>query len=147
MSTTTPKKRNLSDWSKAKTHEITLPSGYVVDVEIPDLPKMIKTGHLPNHLIDAALGAVEGNKKIDREFVEQQREFVNHIVILTVVNPKLTLEEVEEVPVEDRELIAEIATRQRDLDAVGHHVGGLHKNEDFRAFRGLTSVGEDLAGI
>lgn len=148
MSTTTKSsKRSVEGWGKAKTHVITLPSGYEVEVEIPDLPKMIKTGQLPNHLIDAALGAVEGKAKVTREFVIEQSEFVNQIVSITVVDPVVTPEQVLDLPVEDRELIAEIATRQRDLDALGHHIGGLHTNEDFRNFRGLVSGGEDLAGL
>ena len=49
------------------------------------------------------------------------------------------------MPVEDRELIAEIATRQR-LDAVGHH-GGLHGDRDFRRFRGLRPSDATLEGL
>lgn len=127
----------VAAWKKAAVHEITLPSGMVVKIKIPDLPALIKTGQIPNNLIDAALTAVQGTTKVDRDFVIQQGEFVNKIVALTVVEPAVTEEEAAEVPVEDRELIAEIASRQRDLDALGHHISGLHTNKDFRTFRGL----------
>lgn len=134
-------------WKKAAEHEITVPSGEVVKIKIPDLPALIKTGQIPNNLIDAAIGVISGGKKVDREFVVEQGEFVDKLVALTVVEPSITEEDAKHIPVEDKELISELATRQRDLDAVGHHIGGLHTNKDFRTFRGLTTGYEDLEGI
>ena len=138
----------LAAWKKAKVHTVTLPSGVSVKMQIPDLPALIKSGEIPNSLVDAALGAVEGASKVDREFVEKQAEFTNKVVALSVVEPKLTEEDVASgvIPAEDKEMITEIATRQRDLDALGHHIAGLHTNKDFRSFRGLVDVNADVEG-
>jgi hypothetical protein len=139
----------LAQWKKAKIHTITLSSGAVVDIQIPDLPALIKAGTIPNSLVDAALGAVQGTATVDKKFVEEQADFVNKLVAFTVVAPAITEEDCANgvIPTEDKELIAEIATRQRDLDAVGHHVGGLHTNKDFRNFRGLLSSDEIVDGL
>jgi hypothetical protein len=68
-------------------------------------------------------------------------------VILTVVEPKITIDDVPELPYEDIEMLAELATRQRDLDAVGNHIGGLHEVEAFRTFRGLGAADSPLANL
>lgn len=148
MTTAAEPVTTLAAWKKAKVHTVTLPSGTTVRMQIPDLPSLIKSGEIPNSLVDAALGAVEGVEKVDREFVEKQAEFTNKVVALSVVEPKLTEEDVASgvIPAEDKDMIAEIATRQRDLDALGHHIAGLHTNKDFRNFRGLTDVSEGVAG-
>lgn len=137
----------LAAWKKAAVHDITLPSGMVVKFKVPDLPALIKSGQIPNNLIDASLAAVQGTTKVDRQFVIEQGEFVNKIVALSIVEPAITEDEAAEVPVEDRELIAELASRQRDLDALGHHISGLHTNKDFRTFRGLGPGDEDVEDL
>lgn len=137
----------LAGWKKAKNHLITCPSGTQVTITLPDIPALIEAGTIPNHLVEAAIGAVKGTTTIDRQFVIEQADFVNRIVALSVVEPKLTDADVKDVPVEDRELIAEIATRQRDLDALGHHIGGLHEDRDFRRFRGLDGLDAALEGL
>ena len=133
MSTAT-KKRDKAEWGKAKTHTITLPSGFEVDIQVPNLPSLIKTGQIPNNLIDAALGAMD-SEQVTREMVEQQADFYEKLVAIAVVDPVVSEEDVKDLPFEDVELIVEIATRNRDVDAVGHHIGGLHKSEEWRSFR------------
>jgi hypothetical protein len=64
-----------------------------------------------------------------------------------VKEPVITEEDVHDLPFEDVELLVEIATRQRDLDAVGNHVGGLHTNKQWRQFRGLTHLDQDVEGL
>lgn len=135
----------LGAWKNKSKHEITLPSGAEIAIKIPNLPQLIKTGQIPNELIDAAIGAQDMTP--DRESVVKQAEIYNMIVALTVIEPKVTEEDVADLPFEDIEMIVEIATRQRDLDAVGHHIGGLEKSEDFRKFRSLGFGSETLEGV
>ncbi len=141
---------SLSGWKKAREHDIRLPSGVRVLVVIPDLAALIESGHIPQNLLDAALAATGARGKGDaptREFILQERDFTNRVVQATVVKPKLTDADLDDVPVEDKALIVEVATRQRDVDAEGNHIGGLHKSEDFRRFRGLDDLDASLEGV
>lgn len=135
-------------WKKAAVHNVLLPSGVRVEIKIPDLPSLIETGQFPQHLLDAAIGlAAKGDSGIaTREDVVKQREFTDKVVELTVVNPKLSAEDIAEIPFEDKEMLVALATRARDLDAEGEHIAGLTNSEKFRRFRGLGGVDSDVEG-
>ena len=140
---------SLAEWKKAKTHTVTLISGAVIEMQIPDLPTLVKDNQIPNELIDVAIGITKGDTEITRDDIVKQAEFFNKIVSIAVVAPKITETEIAEgvIPFEDKELIVELATRQRDLDAVGHHISGLEKVKDWQKFRGLTHVYADVDGL
>lgn len=127
---------NLNQWKSAKRHTVTLHSGAVVEFEVPNLPLLIKTGRIPQPLIEHAL-SLQTKTKVSKEDIEDQYEFYRVLVPLVVKVPELTPEDVDLIPFEDVEMIVEFATRQRDIDAVGHHIGGLEKIESFRELRGL----------
>jgi hypothetical protein len=151
MSTTTQKTTKTS-WKKAAVHEgVTLPSGTVISIKLPNLPLMLKTGNIPNGLVDAAVemqnAAANGNNEITKEMIEQQWDYYSFLVSKTVVEPQITIEEVAEIPAEDVEMIVEFALRQRDIDAVYAHIGGLDKLESFRQFRALPSGLEGLEDL
>jgi hypothetical protein len=138
---------NKTEWKKAKVHEgITLPSGVKVDITIPNLTQMVATGALPNELTAVALRQQEADK-IDEDVLRETWKFVKHIVPVMLVNPKITEDDVEELPIEDLEMLASFATRQADLDAVGHHLGGLETSRSFRELRGLISLDEALESV
>ena len=148
----------LAGWKKAGIHYPLLPSGERVGIRIPDLSAMIETGAVPNHLISAALGVVkaqvEDEKKVPTpeeltENAAQDREFTDLLVLASVVEPKLTEDDVKPggIPQEDKQFIVAIATRQRDLDAEGEHIAGLTKSEKFRRFRGLGEFDTSLEGL
>jgi hypothetical protein len=140
-------KTTKASWKKAAVHEgITLPSGTVVSIKLPNLPLMIKTGQLPNTLVEDALAAqsAAADASVTREMIEQQWEYYSFLVSKTVVEPAITQEEVAEIPAEDIEMIVEFATRQRDIDAVYAHIAGLDKLDSFRKFRSLSGGFEDL---
>lgn len=138
---------SLSGWKKAATHNVLCPSGSRVGIRIPDLPAMIEAGEIPQHLLDAALGvAGDADSKPSVELIKQQREFTDNLVLLTVVEPKITPADVRDIPYEDKEFIVSVATRQRDLDAEGEHIAGLTKSEKFRRFRGLGEFDPTLEG-
>jgi hypothetical protein len=134
------------DWAAAKRHYVVLPSGVTVGIEIPDLPELIAGGKLPNELIDIAVQVAQGNAAaVTRDAIEGQPEFYRHIVKLTVKEPKVSDTLYEKLPFEDKEMIVEIATRQRDLDALYQHIGGLHTSKRWATFRGLDDSDEALA--
>lgn len=139
----------VAGWKKAADHTVRLPSGVYVGLKVPDLPALIEAGEIPQHLLDAALSMAGGNARQTptRDLIIKQREFTDKLVQIAVTKPKLSDEDVKDVPYEDKEMIVEIATRQRDLDAEGHHIGGLHKSEDFRKFRGLSGFDSTLEGV
>jgi hypothetical protein len=140
--------KTTDGWKKAGQHEVTLPSGFQVTITVPNLPNLVKTGYFPNNLVQEALKTLaDPDQEVTQEVIGQQAEFYSKLVAISVVEPKVTEDEVNDLPFEDVEMIVAIATRQRDLDAVGHHIGGLHTQEDWRRFRGLTAEPTDVAGI
>jgi hypothetical protein len=134
-------------WKKAAVHNIMLPSGVRVDFKVPDLPALIEAGQIPQSLIEAALDTLSGSdERPTPEMIAQQREFTDRLVQIAVVNPKLSDEDVKDVPYEDKEMLVELATRQRDMDAEYKTLGGLEKSENFRRFRRLAVLDEDVEG-
>lgn len=135
-------------WKKAKTHTVTLPSGVDVEIQIPNLAKMAKGGELPNDLIKHAAPATANSGEEPEELTEDQRvknlttlaEFQSWLVSVMLVDPKLSPDEVlDVVPTPDLEVLVELASRRRDMDVVGHHIGGLEGSADFRKFRGIDA--------
>jgi hypothetical protein len=137
----------LAQWKKNKSHSVTLPSSSVVEIEIPDLPELIKSGVIPNELVDIAIGLAKGDREVTKEDIEKQADFYNKLVSIAVKSPEIKEEDVKSIPFEDKEMIVEFATRQRDLDVLGHHYAGLDKVEDFRTFRGLGPSLEALRSL
>jgi nucleotide-binding universal stress UspA family protein len=144
-----------AQWKRSKTHEVTLPSGAEVKIELPDLAAMIKGGQIPNELLDVATKVGSGQSiAADEDGAEKRKllgqavDFNAFLIEKTVVDPKVTAEEVinEEIPAEDADLIVQLALRRTDFDAVGKHLGGLDTVPSFRKFRGLDSSIEDLLG-
>lgn len=133
-------------WKKAKRHTVTLPSGTVVDIELPHLAKLAKSGQMPNELVDAAMGQANSNEKVTRETIASQWDFYSYLVSITVVDPAITIEDVNDLPAEDVDHVVEFATRQRDLDAVGKHFAGLETQKSFQGPGSESSGSADSAG-
>jgi len=127
----------IAAWKKAAVHEITLASGVVVKIRIPNLPELVSAGEFPNHLVEVAIAVATGESKVTPEEVKAQAEFYRELVSRTLVEPAVAPDDVKELPFEDIELISSIATRQRDVDALGEHIAGLDDNEQWRKFRGI----------
>lgn len=122
-------------WKKNAVHTIVTHSGSVVRVRIPDLAKLIEVGTIPQNLLDVAMGvAMDPQAKPGRELMATQREFTDLVTMVTVVEPKIEEADVADIPYEDKEMLVEIATRNRNLDAEGSHIAGLDKSEKYRRF-------------
>jgi hypothetical protein len=138
-------------WGERRVHEdVTLPSGMVVDIRLPNLNKLLKSGEIPNPLADAAIEFANAqSQQVTREVLENSFDFACWIVPRTVVAPEITQEDVENdlVPPEDLDMLAGFIARTLDMDAVGHHLGGLESNEAFRKFRGITDLDSVLQGV
>lgn len=140
------KTATASAWAEAKRHIVVLPSGVSVGIEVPDLPELIKAGQIPNELVNVAIESAKGDVELKREHVEAQPEFYRLITKLTVKEPEVDDALYDKLPTEDKEMIVELATRQRDLDAEGNHLGGLHTSKKWRTFRGLDFGVTDVEG-
>ncbi len=140
---------SVAEWGKKGQHDVVLPSGAEVTIVIPNLPKMIKSGQVPNDLLDAALGVLQGNQKITKDLIQDQSDFFHLMVSMMVKDPKVTVEDLDNelVPYEDIELLVELGTRQRDVDALGNHIAGLHKSAEWRKFRGIEDSSTNVAGL
>lgn len=140
-------KKSKADWQKRRVHEdVVLPSGARVDVEIPNLAKMIEAGNIPNKLVSVAV-SLQGASKLTPEVLKDAWEFAKFIVPEMVVNPAdLTPDDVDDLPYEDVELLVAFASRSTDMDAVGRHLGGLHTVQSFRDLRGIFTTDPDLLG-
>lgn len=137
---------SAAGWKKSAYHNIMCPSGARVVIRIPDLPRMIELGEIPQHLLDAAIGvAGDTESKPSVELIKQQREFTDLLTASVVVEPKLAPTDIPDLPYEDKEFLVAVATRQRDLDAEGEHIGGLMKSEKFRRFRQFREFDAALA--
>lgn len=140
-----------TQWKKNRVHEgVTLPSGTVVDITLPNLAQLIKGGQIPNELLEVAtkigLGQMKPDEDVSTDVINQVSDFHAFLVSQTVVKPTVTQEEVSngEIPAEDVSVLVQFAMRERDTDVVGHHLAGLETVESFRRFRGLDSSVEDL---
>lgn len=154
QTSTAPKPGNKSAWKKAGVHTVTLPSGFVAEIRIPNLAQMAKAGELDNDLLQYA---IPGNRadETEEKTPEQKKEnlakladFHAWLVSQTLVAPELTPEEViPTVPTPDLEVLVELASRRRDMDATGHHIGGLEASAVFRKFRGIDGGDEDILDV
>lgn len=151
MSESKPSKSKAA-WSAAAVHEdITLPSGFKVDIKLPNLAALIKAGQLPNELLQAAqkVAALGRNpnpeEAITPELYDQMESFNNFVVAHTVVKPSIAEEDVSNLPSEDIDMVVGFAMRRIDFDAVGHHIAGLETIESFRRFRGIEQP--DIASL
>jgi hypothetical protein len=144
-----PKATTKAAWTKAATHTVRCPSGVYVEIKIPDLPALIEAGTIPQHLLEAAIGAAAPSA-VDTptvDLIAKEREFTDVLVALTVVNPSITEEDARNLPYEDKEMIVGLAMRKRDWDAEGEVIGGLMTSEKFRRFRGLGEFDATLEGL
>ena len=132
-------------WKKASTHTITLPSGEAVEIRLPNLPEMIKSGVFPNNLLPIAIKRVK-EEDIDVDKIKDLADYHRFLVTKMVVKPAVELEDIPDLPAADLDMLISFANRERDTDAIGHQLGGLETHEAFRKFRGLDRGDETLFG-
>lgn len=147
-----PKPDSLTALKKRRFHEgVTLPSGAVVTVTLPNLGKMIHANELPNDLLAAALKQYaptpdgENAPQLTEDDLKKDWEFVKWVVPLTLHEPKVKSEDVDDLDPMDITMIANFAARRIDIDAVGHQLGGLETQKSFRDHRGIFTFEEALA--
>lgn len=143
----TQKVKDAAGWKGRKEHDVVLPSGAEVRIIIPNLPHLVKAGQIPNDLIESAIGIMQGQVEITPELVIEQAEFFNKLLAVMVLDPQISEDDVPDLPYEDVEMLVEIGTRNRDVDAMGRHLAGLHKSREWRTFRGLDLGSAPMASV
>ena len=132
-------------WQKANAHTITLPSGTVVKIKLPNLPEMVKGGSFPNQLLPIAIKRIQEDE-ITADKISDLADYNRFLVHTMLIQPKVELEDVPTLPPADVDMLISIANRERDMDAVGHHLSGLETVDAFKKFRGLDDRNEGLLG-
>lgn len=139
--------RSAADLKARAIHRgVTLPSGAIVSVRLPNLSQMIKSGALPNDLVEAAL-KTQNTDQVTREMIEENWDYTEFILPKILVDPEITAEDVKDLDVLDVELLSNLAARRTDTDAIGRQLGGLDTQESFREFRDRESLREALGGV
>ncbi len=153
----------LSAWSGKALHVVTCPTGFTPTIRFPDLSALIRSDTMPEGLRAIALrtafddleltapsGEVTGEdeeakRRAEEEQYKQAKDLVlmlDTLLVEMIVKPKLTLEEVSQIPGEDRDFLLEIAQRQRHTDALGVRLGvaPLSAFREFRELHGCEHV-------
>ncbi len=137
-----------AQWKKNKQHKITLPSGTVVEIVLPNLQFLMKTGQIPNGLVELVTKVqTTPDLTVTPEMMKEQYDFTRFVVARTVVAPKITEDDVDDLPAEDIEMVMDFAMRNRDVDILGHHLAGLETQADWRKFRGIGRGDEIDSGV
>lgn len=132
-----------------RVHDAVLPSGVKVTYRDLTLAEMARVGDLPSELLEIAIAewsdpgaaarmAVEPLQQLPEEPTDEQQETAEaemrqvlerisavnrHLIAAALVDPVLTVEELERVPVADLELLTALINRNAAVDAAGRHVG------------------------
>lgn len=140
--------RTKEQWGKKAVHIVACPSGMEVKIRIPNLGLLLEGDALPQTLRNAALTelvdpisaqvtrAAGGGEKpaIGIEEVKDLYDLHKWLVVQTVIEPELELDDLPDLPQEDLEMLTQIATRERTTDALGRSLGvePLSRYETFR---------------
>jgi len=130
-------------WKKNAVHEVTLPSSTKVTIKLPNLAEMVRTGAFPNKLLPIAVKQIAADE-VDEDKVKDLAEYHRFLVSHMVIKPAVEEDDVPDLPSEDVDMLVAIANRERDMDAVGHHLSGLETDEEFRKFRNLDRSSSNL---
>jgi hypothetical protein len=152
-----PQVVSAEEWEQDAQHLIWTHGGKRILVRIPDLFELVRSDALPSALRTIALEVVtrqagldQGDspttdgepRKLSWEEVQQTAELFEHLAYSMIVQPVITVEQFRRLPSEDREMLRDIAMRQRDTDARGVVLGAVPLSR-FAPFREEHGCAED----
>lgn len=128
---------SLESWGELGIHMVTCPSGALVRIRIPDLSLLLASDSVPGELRQIAMlqiskaiadgGDADVGKmqmpKIDEELIGRLADLHEYLISEMLVEPKVTVDQVASIPSEDRDMLTQIAGRQRNVDARGISIG------------------------
>jgi hypothetical protein len=135
-----------ADWKKrGGPHRITLPSGQRVLARVLGLGSLARLEALPEDLVNAVvlhvanlehgglpaviaadLGGVSTDPEIAARVQQRITDFgrlTKHLVVEALVEPKLTIADLEHIPEDDLEMLMRIVTGRQNFDAAGVRIG------------------------
>jgi hypothetical protein len=148
---------SLASWKKRREHHVTLDSGMEVDILFQDLGKLIQGDAVPKELVQVALQqslapgeavrkifeqVEKGDTEETLKLAQQLDDLDKWMVSESVVKPKLTREDVDELPPGDVEMLCDIIGRRRKTDAKGVFLGVVPLDL-FTTFRDLHKGNQD----
>jgi hypothetical protein len=135
-------------WKARGTYLCAMHSGVEVTIRYPDLQLLLLNDAIPERLQAIALKQVYGEdddllsvpevadkpplakpedeaEKLRRQLEEtkQMSALLDQLIVEMVVEPKLRIEDVPQLPPEDRALLIAIAQREQTVDALGRSLG------------------------
>jgi hypothetical protein len=140
-------------WKKLTVHSVWCPTGARVKIRFPNMSALFRSNALPTELVHVAfmdkfapdmLRQIIGDADKEAELLRNFDDLQNRLVVDMLVEPKLTLGELHQVPQEDLEMLKEIAMRERDTDARGVRLGVVSLDA-FQTFREAHEGSEDVA--
>jgi hypothetical protein len=153
---TTKAKTGLDEWRGRAIHTVTLPSGMVVKIRIPNLGQLLKGDAIPDRLRSVAISQVAREldpsaaplfQPDDQQSPEQKIKVITEVYELyewlvteTVIEPAIGENDLDGLPEMDKQMLAQIAGRERDTDALGVTLGvePLSRWETFLREHGCT---------
>lgn len=143
-----PPVATADEWEADSHHTIWTHGGKRIIVRIPDLFDLVRADALPDKLRAAALSVVQHQVEVDLgstpapaegekltwETIRDATELFEHLAHEMIVEPELDVEQFRRLPTEDREMLRDIAMRNRNTDARGVWLGvePLSRWEGFR---------------
>lgn len=114
---------NKTDWLAFNVREIDLPSGMKVTIRKPSQLQVIEAGYIPSQLTKAAIEVFEQGaeavKELDeleqRDLVVEAKRLLTCLIAAALIEPKLTVEDVELIPPDDFDTLAGEIMRVREV--------------------------------
>jgi hypothetical protein len=140
-------------WKRRTVHNVTLETGMQVRIKFPDAGELIRQDALPDELIHIAfmdqfapdkLREIIGDAKEEADLLKNFNELGDRLAVEMLVDPKLTLDELRQIPQEDLDMLKQIAMRERDTDARGVKLGVV-RLDVFATFREAHERSADVA--
>jgi hypothetical protein len=72
---------NSRSVEEGQVPHVTLATGAVVEIKIPNLPELVSAGEFPNHLVEVAINVATGDSKVTPEEIKSQAEFYRKFLI------------------------------------------------------------------
>lgn len=130
----------LAEWKARRRLDVTLPSGMPITMRTLTLSELAVADGLPDDLIRLALvemqpGGIVGEigaelQKSDEGALERAKKYAednlalrDRLILAAVLDPVMNEDDVRELDGFDKEMIAGIASRQLEFDAIGRRVG------------------------
>jgi len=144
----------VAEWRSRREVEAVTPTGIRVRLRPPNIQRHALSGGLPSGLKRlataddkvAVLNQVMASDDGDADAAAlETRDYLDRVVVAMVVEPAISLEDIEEIPPVDYQWLVEVAFRNNDYDGEGHYLWGTEPLNRWAFFREEHRCDEDCA--